>query len=687
MWILRMFSHVTDFDNHLFEVQLKVGPDEIICGSPCNFNIASFHTKSKVLDWILIAMVLSFCPVSTAKTCPTETTVIKVGGDLFTVIWRTRHSSIPSIVISNPPCLDINNEVVFRFCLGGIWTQTSTCHYVDKKTLCPVSFDEEDDTCVYVTPPQRFNESCPYPGESSKVKEYNNIWLPVKQTVLYGLLEYITPDDRYGLEYSASDSSESSEEIFDFTSKCVVKKRDKIETASCDEKFSKVCVYKYDHRLYRCPDACVSGGLGSNYCFCKKSTDDFMYSKCDIVGFPNFEYERRIMYKLVGSDVCIIDKSHLFNFYIAISKNELHLKQLNAVNCAICKVATVPFEKVDLELKFNVKSYKLYLVVYSPAGLHKIDKKVLVYCFTDATSQLKKRSEVKLEYDSSIKNSSQRVYTIFQVSVSEDGPGFYWCEAFLLPNMTVIESNKVLAHKKLNYNEYSLRLHVLNLCKYSLVYCKMPNAEFFYDLSKTLFKDERFSFVKNVRLFRIYDVNVEIETADILLHVAVKSKVGFEEEYNMAKSNLEFLNNQNVTVISFSSSTHCLSETTFLSNSILHWQLTPLGTVVTPEEICLTKNQIPLRRKCDGDFYVGAIWQNVTNDCLTNNSVPLKTQFLHTFVVEDLPINLTVNISNFIDDVSDLTILDVHYLNKLLRRLSGSNLNDSKIFVSKWEIL
>ncbi|KAK4881227.1 hypothetical protein RN001_004546 [Aquatica leii] len=612
-------------------------------------------------------------------SCPTETSSVQNDGDLFEVTWKSMENSYLSVAISNPPCLDENDKLVYRICLNGTWVNQNSCHYVDFNTVCPSIFYENRDKCIYVTPPQSFEEKCPYPDASTKIKGYSNIWLPIKQLVPFSAYEYVLPDEKYGLQYSSSDSSESSDEMLELTSECVVKTT-KIETVPCDSKFSHVCLYKYNSFLYRCPDGCVGGGLGSDYCFCKKYKQNFSIKNlCRHFATPNYTYERNIVYELVEDDTCLLGYAPFRNFYIVMSNSNLYLKHIEEANCAICVVNSIPFEPVNMELKFNVKNSKLFLDVYSPEGLFKIDNKVQVFCFTDATNQLKKRVEVEFEFDSNSKNQNQRRFIVFKVSVSEIGPGYYWCEAFLLPHMTVIQSNKVLASKKFKYNEYSLRLQIHDLCRYSLIYCKIPNEEFISSVSKTLFDNSIFSkFIKNIRLFRVFEVNIINGTADILVHLSVKTKFSLEEEYYKINTNLKHVEKQNVTVLYFQSSSFCLPEKTFFENKTLNWQLSTIGSTVVPEEICVLENGIPVSRKCRGDFYVGSNWERITDTCYSNYSVSLKTTFLHSLVLGNSTINSTSNITTVTEDSTDLTVLDLHYISKILKQLFNSTQNNTQ---------
>ncbi|KAK5649365.1 hypothetical protein RI129_000394 [Pyrocoelia pectoralis] len=625
------------------------------------------------LTFIVVAF-LSFYTVQ-SQYCPTVYSTVNVDGQKFNVAWKTRHRSHVSAVISQPPCLDMDKNLVFRICSNGTWLTPKECHYVDFNSLCPPGFKELKGKCVYVTQPQTWNDNCPYPDASTDVKNYNNIWLPFQKKVKYGSYEYVLPDENYGLHYSETDFWENSDETLEGNSECVAKTLNKIESVSCNATFSRVCLYNHNSFLYKCPNGCVPGGLGTNYCFCKTYIKkQSSWPSCDMAILKH-PYERNILYRLVGNDICLIGHSSMFgDDYLAIHDNSLYLKRADDANCVVCKTQPIAFHNVDLDLTFNAHSRKLYLTIYSPEELYKIEDDIQVFCFTDATNKLKYRVNIEEKFDSHSKSRKRRRYKVFKVSIVENGAGYYWCEAFSLPSINVIRSNQVLAYKKTKYSEYSLRMKIQNLCGFSRADCKVLTEDFISYVCKSLFNSDNFSkFIKNVRLFRIYDINSTSGTADVLLHLSVKSKQSNRDEYEMIKYSLDSLTGGNVTIVFFKSSTECLAEITNTSDTILHWDSTVINGKAVPKEVCVRDDGTPITRRCLGDFHIGSRWENITETCSKNYKVPSKTQLLSSIVLGNVSADSSISITDITANTSDLTVLDIHYLSKTLTQLSDIN--------------
>lgn len=605
------------------------------------------------------------------------------------------------MVLSDPPCLDINNNLVWRTCYDSVWmTPKNICRKIEVNNLCPQNFIQEDKRCIFITHPQTWDRKCPYHGALFETEEnYNNVWLPAKRKSKYGEIEYILPGEKYGLELTDEDSTELIENSSDRNSKdCVINTKNGIEVTRCNALYPHVCSYKYNDFLYRCPNDCVPGGLGSNYCFCKINNKNKRTLRrdewCETLAVPKYSYERKILQELAGDDTCWIGdlqensnfKSNLANLYLAINKREWNLHQNGELDCAICKVDAIVHRKVDLMLKFNAHSRKLYLNVYSPESIFRADDEDNVYCFTDATDKLKYRVEIDKEWDSNWDSHSGRRLKVFQLEISKDGPGYYWCEAFRLPDVQMVKSNMVLAYKKFEGHEYAIRLIIYNYCRFSEVECENPSIQFITRISKNLFNTRFFSkFVKTIRLFHVYNIDTVNKRIDVLLHLSTEPKLALIPEYYAIKRNLGFLITRQVLVVFFRSSEVCLPEVTDMGNTNLNWKLTSIGVVTTPKEICIRDNGVPVRRQCQGDFLYGSQWGRIHGNCSDNFQLSQKTELLHSIITSSsgLSADLTKSISAITENATDLTVLDLHYLAEALSKVSELNQNNSKDFIDE----
>ncbi|KAF2903575.1 hypothetical protein ILUMI_02610 [Ignelater luminosus] len=653
---------------------------------------------------VIIFIVASLRPSKCShKHCPTEHSTVNIHGKRRDVVWKTKSDSHYSVVLSDPPCLDINNNLVWRTCYGNVWmTPKDVCRNIEVNDLCPQNFIQEDERCIYITQPQTWERKCPYYGALFAEENYDRVWLPAKRILKYGEIEYILPGEKYGLEITDQDSVEIIEHGSDNNNRdCVINTKSGIQVTTCNALYPHVCSYKYNDFLYRCPNDCIPGGLGSNYCFCKISKNKKNLRRdewCETLAVPKYSYERKILHKLAGDDTCWIGDlqensifvSNLGNLYLAINKREWSLHLNGELNCAICKVNAIAHQRVDLMLKFNSYSKKLFLNVYSPESLFRADDEDDVYCFTDATDKLKQRVEIKKTWDSDWDSHSGRRLKVYQLEISKDGPGYYWCEAFRLPDVQVVSSNMVLAYNKFEGHEYALRLIIYNYCRFSRKECEIPSVEFITRISKNLLSTRFFSkFVKAIRLFHIYNIDIVNRKIDVLLHLSTETKLSFISEYYAMKRNLDWLVARQALVVFFRSSEVCLPEVTDMGNINLNWKLTSIGVVTTPKEVCIRDNGIPVRRQCEGDFLYGSQWGKIDGSCSDNFQLSQKTELLHSIITSPsaLSANLTKSISAITENTTDLTVLDLHYLAEALSKVSELNQNNEDFIDEVSEII
>ncbi|KAJ8940807.1 hypothetical protein NQ318_007893 [Aromia moschata] len=359
----------------------------------------------------------------------------------------------------------------------------------------------------------------------------------------------------------------------------------------------------------------------------------------------------------------------------AISKRNW-LYTVKHLNCSICSMRSInDSHNVEMLLTFERNQRRLHLQIYSPEGLLGLGQESFVYCFTDASKELKKRVRVEQKFHYGKENDNkERTYSIYKVKL-ETYIGQYWCEAHKRSLIDeLIQSNTVIAYKKKEGNEYSLRISVNNFCRH--FNCKIPNTipydAFVNSLENTIFKNIN----AELRVMKIF--SYDIYKLDVLIHISTEERKDIVKEYGHIKEELKKLP-EDVKVDYLESSEFCLPEVTQLDYISLNWPLTSIETSVVPEEICLENNNLPIYRVCHGNFLYGAKWSKVHGNCQSQKNVSESTKFFQSAVNQNVSEQLIKNVTEVIGNNTDLSVLSIYYLEKILKHVSEISQNDSTL--------
>ncbi|CAG9581577.1 unnamed protein product [Danaus chrysippus] len=119
---------------------------------------------------------------------------------------------------------------------------------------------------------------------------------------------------------------------------------------------------------------------------------------------------------------------------------------------------------------------------------------------------------------------------------------------------------------------------------------------------------------------------------------------------------------------------YCLPTKSYDNTTELNWELTSIGHIAAPEEFCLQKNGLPVKRLCSGSYLLGSIWGGVEGTCNQNYKPSYTTTFLYNFVKDLVPENdtsrfLIDGLSFVLNDVNIIIPADIYYLSMSLKHI------------------
>lgn len=574
------------------------------------------------------------------------------------------------IVHSNPPCIDEDNKLLTKICYNNTWLPKTTpkCQEIVKETTYCPAFMAGD--CVFMTQPTNWYNHCNF---STNLKFYNHnkpianrIWVPIARTVPYGPFEYVNSGENYGcvLKNLTTDNLE------DFLVKnCVVfdVQTNEYFPEDCNKNFQHICTYNRDFQFEMCPNGCVSTGIGSTGCFCKRRT-----SKCENYPTIHTIFDKNVLRKLVSNDTCYISKSESVFPFLFGKRQAINSKSwmytADKLNCSICYANSLKPNNSRLVLTFDEHNQKLYLTIFFQE-FHIIQDEI--YCFTDASEELKKRIDVKqLHY---YKGSEKESFFVFKLEL-EKLLGQYWCE------LNKIRSNTVLAYKKRKGNEFSLKLRIKNVC--NEFNCKIDYPVNYYEFLNENFTQITRSYGAEVRIMEIFLFDLKENVLELLLHLSTKNRRHVNQDYYRLDARFREELPDFYKIVYFRSSEFCL-ETTTDGTISLKWPLTKLGSSVVSEDICLGTNGHPLTRTCSGNFLYGAQWSEISSACFQKYELNNVTAFLRNVANDETASE------KYLEQIATITTkslaqfsaLDVYYIGNILKKAFITQLDALKRLV------
>lgn len=345
-----------------------------------------------------------------------------------------------------------------------------------------------------------------------------------------------------------------------------------------------LCILDFGHK-YHCPKHCVSSSLPTRKCYCitydlnKWTFADFYYTDLIFLKkYYSFNYPSKIGLKN-SSDYPIGD------YYAIISKDGLSFAPNGTTKYYLYPTEPI-FKNVSLSLK--VSKQKLYLTIKNFSGAY-LNPNYPV-CYTNAGNGLQEIIDTEFEF-----SSEKEDIAVYKIKLEKD-PGQYWCFVQELPDMRIVKSNVVVAHKKLRGNDYALRLSNLNgTC--STYETLDANLQEIIKLSVDILLMGMVSKVV-VRPMMVYNITTYDNHCnyDVLFHLTSKKRIGVTRESRIIRKRLSDLD-----VVFLRSSYFCMEET----YSNLTWKVTRIQTSSISSEFCIQESGLPVTRKCLGNFFEG----------------------------------------------------------------------------------
>lgn len=594
------------------------------------------------------------------------------------VVWKSTGAD-NEIVSSNPPCADENGNLLSRVCINGTWFPQGRpvcANTINTSRRCPKNMIENAGTCVFISQLKVWEEKCKHVGGVGNL--YDSLgneltWLPVKRKVKYGAYESVTSGKDYGHPLNSGYKLLYKADDF-FKKDCLAasSEGEKMLPVYCTEKHIFVCPVNEDEM--DCPENCISAGIATQKCFCKRKDED-----CSQLAQINSPSDKITLSKLADEENCMLGDSFttdpsLLGFKQSLNRNIWSLTRQD-LSCSLCvEPLEVAVGDVEMVLQFTEKNNSLYLTIYSSEGLYKNNDDDFIYCFTDASKELKKRVKIR-----KIHETYQKAHKISYYYVKlEKYIGFYWCEASKKGTKEPVFSNKVLAYQVKTGNEYSLRLFIKDICEIFNCSLKGGTLDFsqFVDGNNLKLLKHGTAEVRAMEVF-----SFDFKTLDILLHLTTKNSHHVETEFIKLYDTIKGLA-ENFEIVYFRNSEYCLSET----NYSLSWQLTKIGEVAVPTDPCLLSTNSPVHRVCSGDFMYGSQWDNPNGECHKNMSE--STRYIYSVLEKNISTTYIEDIGKF-TKLEKLTVLGYYYLTKVLRKISNYNFSFNEtyeVFQNTFEI-
>lgn len=587
--------------------------------------------------------------------------------------------------MSSPPCLDQENKLITRQCINGSWIPSSPplCHVlINDNKECP-NFFIETEVCAVVTAPVHWNERCTalmdkistsFQPKSTNYKS-NLIWIPAKRRVKYGPYEYMTMDSNHGRTINPKFNISIKDDIFNRDCLLYHPRLNNLIPEYCDKLYPHVCIFQKDSGTNKCSKGCIPAGLGSKKCYCK------IYDNvCENLAKIETPFEKNLLSKYAGNELCNIDNNQVITKDLWKTSNV-------SVSCSICIFDRPPGLRAlnatstpVLQMSFNKSKKKLYLIIYSPEGVFRMKDTEAVYCFTNASDDLKKLVKINKIVQSDDRKTfglKERSVSVYEVKL-EDYMGAYWCEAHKSNNFSdIVYSESIIAFKKVKINEYALRFQMYNACMAfdcgNLLNISFP--KFIHSEIKTAFKGSDATF----RVMDVINFDINANFLDLLIHVSTtKGRNRIGEFYRM--KNLLDTIDSSIKVIYFRNAEYCIPFNEEVGGRKTSWPLTERGKSTLPKEICVSSN-MPARRVCEGTFLTGAYWSDVTGECNFDEKASPLTEYLFNVYNTNITFEKINNISDMISK-NDVTTIDVYYISKVLKTIYNS-LNVSMEILNK----
>lgn len=329
-------------------------------------------------------------------------------------------------------------------------------------------------------------------------------------------------------------------------------------------------------------------------------------------------------------------------------------------NC-VAYEQTIDMQTPEVVLNFDEAKSRLYLIVYAEEFLwRRSPTEPGVKCFTNADYDLVKTVQVLNKKWSGILNADESVplgpnkqpltisKTIYELKLYGDGPGYYWCHGYAIPDFRPIDAPKIVAYRRLKGDVFATLINTAcDKCEQFFLKKRIRElAREFRDYLRNLYRDGKHMYeheisIENVRAMQIDEIQPK-RYAQILFHVSVSTDCVFDSAENalqipaaqfriykikqILEKVLSTSKSPKFTYLSLNSTEFCLSDSLKSVNDQLNFVSAAIGKVAAPRELCLLSNGLPVLRQCVGDFLYGGIWHNLTRQQCHRNVSDITRQ-------------------------------------------------------------
>ncbi|KAJ8978833.1 hypothetical protein NQ317_010833 [Molorchus minor] len=619
---------------------------------------------------------------------------------------------------STPLCINDQMEITTRCCdAQGNWEDLPSCRYIQEeiKSPCPRFVTQwSKSMCIIVIEDTAYPPKCPYEETlpfltyiESVDPAFFPIWMPISRYIgAYGigLFHWMEPTYLYGDTFMSCGNETCDHYYYSrpITDKnCLLfHNASYAKAVPCNEIHTGVCAYR------SLPERMTSY-CSQNFPFCMQS-DYSTKSKCFcqspvnstsvVLGAEFHEPYQNLLYPYLSEDMCYIglekrpDGSYLWEnsntiinythwaedavfgddyMYGVISKNGWGLaKTKKEASCDIHEV-DLPFKDNEISLEYVDDENRFIVNLTNPSSWVWNDSTPIVFCFTDAA-----RDQIitKMEVEGSV-NSGYATY-FFQRHT--DGPGTYWCEAFVYPDVTIKRSNEFL----LRFSDFFIEEYVAIL-KTTYDEDSNPLTEtkirmLQNDLADQLEASDIVNFYP--RIYKIVEVDEEKLEITLNFHIINPNQSEPLKLYSSLRGYLE-QSLQNFTFINVFSVDKCIGIQTGNSPQTVTWPVTNINDVATKprEGYCVNVDGSIMYRYCNGNYIDGAQWSVLEEPCTIQQSTNVTVN-LTNIINLNKPQDYIEQVVEIVDDHSmSLVPLDIHLLSLFLKQVAMADEIDIKL--------
>lgn len=366
-----------------------------------------------------------------------------------------------------------------------------------------------------------------------------------------------------------------------------------------------------------------------------------------------------------------------FNSELGVITNEGWTFLDDSPECTIYQIPA-SVNPGELQLFIENASFVLNITNYK-SFLSSNNQDPIVHCFTDADAnslyyRLKEFSEAgPVDEDN---------YTIkfAPIDVDKSGPGYYWCQAFLYPNLSVVTSNRKIIN---NFTGEYVVLFRLN--NYEEKLSSFPLKPDNLETLQNLFENEISSSISFYpRIFKIDGIDEKKKEINITFHLTSTEAHNTKEEFNMLErisveqTMFEFLD--------FRTVHYCPRVKTQHTGQTIIWPQTIFEETTSPlNGHCVTENVTFVQRTCIGNFIDGAHWSDIKDNChfyseslLTDDLIRLTTQieFEEDEMVASAALDELYEIAQRYDEFNTL---DFVLTANIMKNIAGNNPDLNKL--------